>query len=81
MQRSEGIVRATAGQTCRVTEAAAQWVTGPDRMEGFAMIEELSQDAIEQVGGGDGEGLDILDWFDPDYWKRPRTVVEDEGPL
>lgn len=45
------------------------------------MIEELSQDAIEQVGGGDGEGLDILDWFDPDYWKRPRTVVEDEGPL
>lgn len=42
------------------------------------MIEELSQNAIEQVGGADGEGIDILDWFDPDYWKRPRTVIEEE---
>ena len=45
------------------------------------MIEELSQDAIEQVGGADGEGLSILDWFDPEYWKRLRTVIEDEGAL
>lgn len=44
------------------------------------MIEELSQDAIQQVGGADGEAIDILDWLDPDYWKTPRKALEDDMP-
>lgn len=44
------------------------------------MIEELSPDAIEQIGGADGEGLDFWDIFRPDKWKEPRTVIEEINP-